>query len=200
MTTTTNTKTDNNKIIINPDLLSESKAELYDNSLISSYTDGTQQLCCVTTCNLNQFSLDFNGNLNRIKKSIIISKKLGSKLRNGCELEISGYGCEDHFLENDTYLHCWESIKLILLSNLTNNILCCFGIPINHKNILYNCFIWILNNKILLIRPKLYLANNGNYREMRYFNGWESINKYDEYILPKFIYNITKQKYVPFGC
>jgi NAD+ synthase (glutamine-hydrolysing) len=37
--------------------------------------------------------------------------------------------------------------------------------------VLYNCRIIILNGKILLIRPKLWLANDGNYREERFFTG-----------------------------
>jgi hypothetical protein len=29
--------------------------------------------------------------------------------------EVTGYGCSDHFKENDTALHAWESIAQILL-------------------------------------------------------------------------------------
>lgn len=29
----------------------------------------------------------------------------------GPELELSGYGCEDHFQELDTVEHCWECIS-----------------------------------------------------------------------------------------
>jgi NAD+ synthase (glutamine-hydrolysing) len=32
---------------------------------------------------------------------------------------------------------------------------------------MYNCRVLILNGRILLIRPKLALANDGNYRETR---------------------------------
>jgi hypothetical protein len=34
--------------------------------------------------------------------------------------------------------------------------------------VLYNCRVFMLNRSILLIRPKLHLANDGNYRETRY--------------------------------
>lgn len=53
-------------------------------------TFGTQLLCKMSTCNLNQFALDFDNNLKRIKKSVTLSKKAGSRLRNGSELEIPG--------------------------------------------------------------------------------------------------------------
>lgn len=53
----------------------------------------------LATCNLNQWALDFDGNLKRIEESIRLAKTKGCKYRLGPELEISGYGCEDHFLE-----------------------------------------------------------------------------------------------------
>lgn len=37
----------------------------------------------------------------------------------------------------------------------------------------YNCRAFVLNGEILLIRPKMYLANDGNYRETRYFATWK---------------------------
>jgi len=53
--------------------------------------------------------MDFEGNLERIKQSIIIAKEKGATYRMGPELEITGYGCQDHFLETDTYTHCMYS-------------------------------------------------------------------------------------------
>jgi predicted amidohydrolase len=35
--------------------------------------------------------------------------------------------------------------------------------PVMHKNVSYNCRVIIHNGKILLIRPKMWLANDGNY-------------------------------------
>jgi NAD+ synthase (glutamine-hydrolysing) len=59
----------------------------------------------IATCNLNQWAMDFDGNLKRIKESIRMAKDRGALLRVGPELEITGYGCEDHFLEPDTCTH-----------------------------------------------------------------------------------------------
>jgi NAD+ synthase (glutamine-hydrolysing) len=55
--------------------------------------------------------MDFTGNLERIITSIKEAKAQGAKYRLGPELEISGYGCEDHFLESDTYDHSWQCKK-----------------------------------------------------------------------------------------
>lgn len=68
---------------------------------------GTRWLCSpsprstyvkVATCNLNQFAMDFHGNLERIKMSIREAKRLGARYRLGPELETTGYSCEAHLL------------------------------------------------------------------------------------------------------
>jgi predicted amidohydrolase len=38
----------------------------------------------------------------------------------------------------------------------------------SHPGVLYNCRVFMLDGRILLIRPKLHLANDGNYRETRW--------------------------------
>nr|CAG8545687.1 9640_t:CDS:10 [Entrophospora candida] len=156
-------------------------------------------LITVATCSLNQWALDFEGNLKRILESIRIAKEHGARLRVGPELEITGYGCYDHFLEGDTYLHSWEILAKILVHEYSQNILLDIGMPIVHKNVNYNCRVIILDGKILLIRPKLYLANDGNYREMRYFAGWSPVGHVENHYLPRIIRKITGQETVPIG-
>lgn len=160
-------------------------------------------LITVSTCNLNQWALDFNGNLTRIIESIEIAKKSGSKYRVGPELEICGYGCEDHFLEQDTFFHCWESIIQLLKTNVTKDIVCDIGMPVLFENVRYNCRVFILNSKILCIRPKLHLADDGNYRETRWFTSYKSGKngefRVQEYTLPVQVQRVTQQSRVPFG-
>jgi NAD+ synthase (glutamine-hydrolysing) len=57
------------------------------------------QYITVATCNLNQWAMDFDGNMERILESCVRAKKAGATYRLGPELEIPGYGCEDHFYE-----------------------------------------------------------------------------------------------------
>lgn len=76
-------------------------------------------LVTLATCNLDQWSLDFKGNTKRILESIEQAKRLGATYRVGPELEITGYGCEDHFLEMDTFLHAWDCIIEILKTDAT---------------------------------------------------------------------------------
>jgi len=68
-----------------------------------------------------------------------------------------------------------------------------------HKSIRYNCRVFVLNRRILLIRPKLFLADDGGYREPRWFSAWQRRFQADEYYLPKMIQEITGQYKVPIG-
>lgn len=67
----------------------------------------------VAVCCLNQWALDFDGNLSRIIASIQEAKVQGASYRTGPELEVTGYSCEDHFYEADTLLHSWEVVVYI---------------------------------------------------------------------------------------
>uniref|UniRef100_A0A0G4IER3 Glutamine-dependent NAD(+) synthetase n=1 Tax=Chromera velia CCMP2878 TaxID=1169474 RepID=A0A0G4IER3_9ALVE len=156
-------------------------------------------LCTVATCNLNQWALDFDGNLARTEESIRVAKEKGARFRAGPELELSGYGCEDHFLEVDTYVHCWESLGKILSGDATDGILCKIGMPVMHKTVRYNCSVYCLDRKILLLRPKMFLAQDGNYRESRYFAPWQKGAMLEECILPDEIRHLTGQNVCPFG-
>ncbi|XP_023281286.1 glutamine-dependent NAD(+) synthetase isoform X3 [Seriola lalandi dorsalis] len=160
----------------------------------------------LATCSLNQWSLDFEGNLERILKSIEIAKTHGAKYRLGPELEICGYGCADHFYESDTLLHSFQVLRKLLESPVTQDIICDVGMPIMHHNVRYNCRVLFLNSmlapscrKILLIRPKMLMANHGSYRELRWFSPWNQLRKTEEYFLPRMIQEVTGQDTVPFG-
>uniref|UniRef100_A0A6Q2XDH3 Glutamine-dependent NAD(+) synthetase n=1 Tax=Esox lucius TaxID=8010 RepID=A0A6Q2XDH3_ESOLU len=153
----------------------------------------------LATCSLNQWALDFDGNLERILRSIEKAKSVGAKYRLGPELEICGYGCADHFYESDTLLHCFQVLRKLLESPVTQDIICDVGMPIMHHNVRYNCRVMFLNRKILLIRPKMLLANYGNNREFRWFSPWNKLRHVEEYFLPRMIQDVTGEDTVPFG-
>ena len=130
----------------------------------------------LATCSLNQWAMDFDGNLQRILESIKIAKERGAKYRLGPELEIPGYGCNDHFLECDTFLHSWEVLACLLENPVCQDILIDVGMPVMHKNVRYNCRVIFFNKRILLIRPKMILAISLNYRERRFFTPWPKVS------------------------
>ena len=157
----------------------------YSNSLFSS--------------SLNQWALDFEGNAERIIESIRQAKAAGATLRVGPELEITGYGVLDGFLEGDTFLHSWEMLARIIDHPDCQDIVVDVGLPVRHRNVRYNCRVIFYNRKIILIRPKMWLANDGNYREHRHFTPWQRPQEVEDYYLESIVGKITGQYKVPFG-
>ncbi|KAJ2550543.1 glutamine-dependent NAD(+) synthetase [Coemansia sp. RSA 1933] len=153
----------------------------------------------VATCVLNQWALDFEGNHRRIKESILQAKAKNARLRIGPELEIPGYGCYDHFLESDTELHSWDVLCKLLADRTLDDILIDTGMPVLHRNTRYNCRVLIHNGQIVLIRPKMHLANDGNYREPRWFGTWAMRATVEDYVLPRAVAQLTGQRTVPIG-
>jgi len=159
-------------------------------------------LVTVATCALNQWALDFRGNARRIAESIRLAKAAGARYRVGPELEVTGYGCEDHFLEQDTYAHAWDALAGLLAdAELTRGILCDIGMPVFHAGVRYNCRVFVLDSRILLVRPKLCLADDGNYREGRYFAAWAKPfgSALERLALPECVRAVCGQAAAPFG-
>lgn len=91
---------------------------------------------------------------------------------------LAGYGVLDGFLEGDTFLHSWEMLARIIDHPDCQDIVVDVGMPVRHRNVRYNCR-WVLpglelpwlpinpilssvifyNRKIVMIRPKMWLAN-----------------------------------------
>lgn len=110
----------------------------------------------VAGCALNQTALDFEGNLRRILQSCREARARGARIRSGPELEVTGYGCGDHFLElgrhhdagdeiwthcgtvcvvADTFQHAWEVLLEILRSPDTQDMLCDIGMYASDGNV-----------------------------------------------------------------
>lgn len=81
------------------------------------------RLLKVATCNLNQWAMDFECNMKNIKASITEAKAAGAVVRLGPELEVTGYGCEDHFLELDTVTHAYASFFCFYFDDMKNLVL-----------------------------------------------------------------------------
>ncbi|KAL9587904.1 MAG: hypothetical protein Q9203_003282 [Teloschistes exilis] len=127
-------------------------------------------LVTVAACALRQWVLDFEGNTARIIQSI-----------------------------EDLYLHCWEMLVRILQDDALHSILLDIGMPVQHRNVRYNCRIICLDGKILLIRPKMWLAGSGNYYEQRYFTPWMKPRQMEQYHLPRRLQKLQGATHVTFG-
>lgn len=58
----------------------------------------------------------------------------------------------------------------------SQNMLIDVGMPVQHRNVSYNCRVVFLNKRIILIRPKLANCDDGNYRETRWFTPWAKVS------------------------
>jgi len=158
---------------------------------------GHKVVVAVTT--LNQWALDFDGNLERILASITLAKEQGARYRTGPELEITGYSCEDHYFESDTLLHSWQVLAQLLSSPQTRGLLVDVGMPVMHRNVTYNCRVAFYNGQLLLIRPKMMMCDDGIYRESRWFTAWTRRYQLEDFILPRIITEVTGQTTIPIG-
>ncbi|KAK3854148.1 hypothetical protein Pcinc_039353 [Petrolisthes cinctipes] len=158
-------------------------------------------MAVLSTCALSQWALDYRGNYERIIESIQEAKAAGSRYRCGSELDITGYGCGDHHLEIDTLQQAWKVVASLLQHPACSDIMVDVGLPVMHKNIIYNCRLVFCNRKVLLVRPKMMLANDTHmgYQETRWFTAWRKPRVVEELSLPSFITDIAGQETVPFG-
>ena len=157
----------------------------------------------LSVCSLNQWAMDFSGNLARILESIRLAKlEHNAKVRVGPELEIAGISCGEHFLEPDTIYHSWESLESILKLTKSapyDDMLCVIGMPVNYRRELYNTAVFIFAGKILLIRPRVVQTDGVVFKASRYFAAWKETQDVVQYSLPGNIREITQQETVPFG-
>lgn len=71
--------------------------------------------------------------------------------------------------------------------------------PVLHRGNRFNCRVLAFNGKIIMIRPKLFLASDGNYRENRYFIAWHGPRHVEEYYLPPMMQDLQGSIKVPIG-
>ncbi|KAI3386640.1 hypothetical protein SNEBB_002310 [Seison nebaliae] len=154
----------------------------------------------LATVTLNQLVLDFKGNYERIRDSILEAFYIHhADYRVGPELEVSGYNCQDHFLERDTVIHSWECLIQLMEDTKHLPIICDVGMPVEHKSVLYNCRIIFRRGIILFIRPKRYLCDEGNYRETRWFASWKKHGIMETFRLPSQFATIIGQEECQIG-
>ncbi len=121
----------------------------------------------VSCISMKTTPMDFDGNLNKIRKILDDKENITSQLILFPELCISGYGCEDSFYNP----YIWESAKKSLeqIKPYSTNKIVVVGLPIYHTSCLYNCAAVLSNQKLLGIVPKIHLANTGVHYEKRWF-------------------------------
>lgn len=87
------------------------------------------------------------------------------------ELCITGYTCNDLFHQEILLQNSEKAIdEIVGRSNFYDNILIVVGAPIRIDGRLYNCAVFIQSGSIIAITPKVFLPNQREFYEKRYFS------------------------------
>lgn len=142
-------------------------------------------------------------NAKEIIKMIKDATKKGVGIVTTPELSLTGYTCQDLFLQDCLIDEAYEALKTILKETEKINIISILGMPIRVDNQLFNCGVVISKGKILGIVPKTYVPNYSEFYEKRWFQSSSNlisneINILDQ-IVPIGTNILFKDKEVCFG-
>jgi NAD+ synthase (glutamine-hydrolysing) len=124
----------------------------------------------VSLLSVNQTPLDWSGNLRRLGNGIKAARQEGAHVVLCPELCLTGYGCEDYFL-NDAILHRAEQC-LWELAALDPTTLVIAGLPFALEGKRYNALALLFDGRLLGLQFKSHLAKSGIHYEPRWFDPW----------------------------
>lgn len=124
----------------------------------------------VGAATLNQTPLDWAGNADRIRDAIDEARQQSVSILCLPELCISGYGCEDAFFSPGLHQMAFEVLQELLPE--TVGMVVAFGLPVFHRNGLFNTACLVADGKILGFVAKRFLAGDGIHYEPRWFKAW----------------------------
>lgn len=114
-------------------------------------------------------------NVEEIKKNICLAIEKGIEILCFPELSLTGYTCQDLFLNEDLITHTMQALADLKEFSRNKDIVFIVGAPIKIGSSLYNCAISISNGKVLGITPKTFIPNYSEFYEYRYFSSAEQL-------------------------
>ncbi len=132
---------------------------------------------------LNQTPMDWPGNKQNILSAIEAARAQRVSLLCLPELCICGYGCEDAFQSQSLAGTASEVLQEILPT--TAGMIVSLGLPLLHRNRLYNTAVLVVDGRIAGFSAKRFLAGDGLHYEPRWFGAWpegvcDTLNLNDE--------------------
>lgn len=128
------------------------------------------QLVKVAAAALNQTPLAWEQNLRNIEAAIAHARDQGVSLLCLPELCVCGYGCEDAFHSRGVQREAVEMLERVVA--LTRGMVVSVGVPLMHRNALYNTACLAADGRILGFAAKRFLAGDGIHYEPRWFKPW----------------------------
>ncbi|WP_312102770.1 NAD(+) synthase [Lachnoclostridium sp.] len=133
---------------------------------------------------------DCEYNVNEIIHQIEEAKQKGAKVIVCPELCITGYTCEDLFLQNTLLTGALEGLNKLIDFSKDIDALIAVGMPFLKDGKLFNVAAVLYQGELLGVVPKRYIPNYSEFYEARYFGNGNDIVEY-----------VTiNHKKVPFGC
>ena len=112
---------------------------------------------------------DCNANGNEIIRLIHEMEKEHVKVMTFPELCITGYTCQDLFLQRRLLDSAWETLLKITKETVDVDALVFVGVPFRNHGKLYNVAAVLNRGEIIGLVPKTYLPNYGEFYEQRHF-------------------------------
>jgi len=119
---------------------------------------------------VNQTPLDWENNRRNILESIRAARAAGAQLLCLPEMAITGYGCEDAF--HSAGLQRTALAVLDEIVGHTSGMIVSVGLPLVHKNALFNAACLAVDGRIAGFVAKRFLAGEGLHYEPRWFKPW----------------------------
>ncbi len=85
------------------------------------------------------------------------------------ELTITGYTCQDLFLQKTLRQGSIDALIEICKNTEDTDVLCAIGLPFELNDVLYNCAAFIYQGSVIAIIPKTFIPNYSEFYEKRWF-------------------------------
>lgn len=128
--------------------------------------DGFLKVAAITP-DIQVGNTDYNAD--QIIKNMEHAHAAGAKLAVFPELVVSGYTCNDLFLQDILLQGCLSGLKQILKASEGLDLLTVIGLPFLHHNRLYNVAAILHEGRLLGLVPKQHIPNYSEFYEARYF-------------------------------
>jgi NAD+ synthase (glutamine-hydrolysing) len=130
---------------------------------------------------INQTPLAWAANERNLRAAIHTARQQGAQLLCLPELSITGYGCEDAFLSENTRQRAWRMLRALLPE--TAGMVVSFGLPVFHQHTVFNAAALAVDGKLRGLVCKRHLAGDGIHYEPRWFKPWPRQVR-DQFIAP----------------
>lgn len=142
---------------------------------------GIPRTAHVAAASLNQTVGDWTGNRRRIEAVLAEARDRGARLVLLPELCISGYSLGDRLLRHGTLDRSWRMVQELLPA--TEGLVAVVGLPIRHRDTLYNACAILADGRVAGMVAKENLATGDVQYENRWYAGWSG-DRLEEWLAP----------------